>query len=130
MAYNINHIHLKTEDPKKTADWWVKAFNFQILSDDTRPVGDRFIRCQAEDGTKVNISSAKPGDKMGPADGGLHYGLEHIGVETADIDAEIKRIESMGGKLQEGPSGGLGGMRIAFMELPDGIRIELMQPGS
>ena len=33
MSYNVNHIHLKSEDPKSTADWFVKAFNVEIISD-------------------------------------------------------------------------------------------------
>ena len=46
MAYEFNHVHLKAPDPKATADWYVKAFGFTIVSDMVRPVGDRFIRCQ------------------------------------------------------------------------------------
>ncbi len=58
MPYRINHIHLKASDPRKTADWYVKAFAFKIVSDETRVFGDRFVRCQSEDGTPVNISGA------------------------------------------------------------------------
>ena len=36
MPYRINHIHLKASDPRKTADWYVKAFDFQIVSDEVR----------------------------------------------------------------------------------------------
>src|SRR5437879_4056097 len=50
MAFRINHIHLKAPDPRKTAEWYVRAFNFKIMSDETRVFGDRFIRCQSEDG--------------------------------------------------------------------------------
>src|SRR4029079_2173919 len=50
MPFRINHIHLKAPDPLKTADSVVRAFNFKILSDETRVFGDRFVRCQSEDG--------------------------------------------------------------------------------
>ena len=50
MAFRINHIHLKSPDPRKTADWYVNAFNFKIASDETRVFGDRFVRCLSEDG--------------------------------------------------------------------------------
>ena len=52
MPYRINHIHLKASDPRKTADWYVKAFAFKIVSDETRVFGDRFVRCMSEDGTR------------------------------------------------------------------------------
>src|SRR5262249_47686530 len=35
MAYRINHIHLKSPDPRRTADWYVSAFRFTITSDET-----------------------------------------------------------------------------------------------
>jgi catechol-2,3-dioxygenase len=66
MPFRINRIHLKTPDPRKTAEWYVKAFNFKIMSDETRAFGDRFIRCQSEDGGMgVNISGARIGERLG-----------------------------------------------------------------
>ena len=50
MAYEFNHVHIKAQDPEKTANWYVKAFGFKILSDTTRVYGDRFIRCETSDG--------------------------------------------------------------------------------
>ena len=41
--YKINHIHIKSTDPEKDANWFVNAFNFEIISDEVRSVGDRFI---------------------------------------------------------------------------------------
>ena len=43
VLYRVNHIHIKSMDPKTTADWYVKAFNFKIVSDAVRSFGDRFI---------------------------------------------------------------------------------------
>ena len=55
MPYIVNHIHLKSEDPKITADWFVKAFNFEIVSDVVRHFGDRFIVTKAEGDMTINI---------------------------------------------------------------------------
>ena len=78
MPFRINHIHLKAPDPKTTADWYVKAFNFKIVSDETRSFGDRFIRCQSEDGgMAVNVSGARSGETLGPGDAMPHEGLSH-----------------------------------------------------
>jgi len=55
MPFNVNHIHLKSSDPKKTADWFVEAFNVEIKSDNVRPVGDRFITTMTEGGLAINI---------------------------------------------------------------------------
>src|ERR1700733_2372901 len=40
MPFRINHIHIKALDPRKAADWWVRAFAFKIVSDETRVFGD------------------------------------------------------------------------------------------
>ena len=32
MSYMINHIHIKTDDPDKVAEWYVEAFGFEIIS--------------------------------------------------------------------------------------------------
>lgn len=130
MAYRINHIHLKAADPKKSADWWVKAFNFKIDSDNVRPFGDRFVRCKSEDGAlTVNISGPRTADKYMPGgDAGVHFGLEHFGFDSTNLEADIKRLESLGAKLLEGPIvNPAGGPRIAFVACPDDVRVELIE---
>ena len=129
MAYKINHIHLKAPDPRKTAEWYVRAFNFTILSDDVRVFGDRFIRCQSEGGgMAVNISGARGGERLGPGDASAHHGLEHFGFDSADLEADIRRLEGLGAALLEGPIQVPNGPRIAFMRAPDDTRIELIEP--
>jgi lactoylglutathione lyase len=129
MAFRINHIHLKAPDPRRTADWYVRAFNFKILSDETRVFGDRFVRCVSEDGgIAVNISGARTGERLGPGDATAHHGLEHFGFDSADLEADIARLEKLGCPLLEGPIQVPNGPRIAFMRAPDDTRIELIEP--
>jgi catechol 2,3-dioxygenase-like lactoylglutathione lyase family enzyme len=129
MAFRINHIHLKAPDPRKTADWYVKAFNFKIQSDEVRVFGDHFIRCLSEDGgMAVNISGARTGERLGPGDASAHHGLEHFGFDTKNIEVDIKRLEGLGAALLEGPIQIPNGARIAFLRAPDDTRIELVEP--
>lgn len=127
MGYAFNHVHLKAPDPEKTANWYVKAFNFKIVSDTVRLWGDRFIRCETPDGIVVNISGARTNERMGPGDASAHWGLEHFGITIDDLDMEIKRLTEMGAKLLEGPIDVPNGPRIAFIQAPDDVRIELLQ---
>ena len=101
--YKINHIHLKSADPKSTADWWVRAFNFKIKSDTIRVFGDRFIMCESEDGLTVNISNERTGETLGRGDSNPHFGLEHFGFDSVDIKADIKKLLELGAELAEGP---------------------------
>lgn len=128
MAYRINHIHLKAPDPRKTAEWYSKAFGFKILSDDVRVFGDRFVRCQTEDGgMMVNISGARTNERLGPGDAGAHHGLEHFGFDSVGLEADITRLEGLGARLLEGPIQIPNGPRIAFLWAPDDVRVELIE---
>jgi catechol 2,3-dioxygenase-like lactoylglutathione lyase family enzyme len=128
MAFRINHIHLKAPDPRKTADWYARAFNFKIVSDETRVFGDRFVRCMSEDGEMaVNISGARTNERLGPGDASAHHGLEHFGFDSEDLEADIRRLQGLGARLLEGPIEVPKGPRIAFMQAPDDVRVELIQ---
>ena len=110
----------------KSADWFVEAFKVKIVSDDVRPVGDRFIRTETEGGLRINISSERTGETLGPADADPHYGLEHFGFDTDDMDADIARLVGLGAVLKEGPIINPDGGSIAFIAAPGDIRIELI----
>jgi lactoylglutathione lyase len=128
MPYRINHIHLKAPDPRKTADWYVRAFNFKIVSDETRVFGDRFVRCQTEDGgMMVNISGARTGETLGSGDASAHHGLEHFGFDSSGLEGDIARLEKLGARLLEGPIQIPNGPRICFMWAPDDVRVELIE---
>src|SRR3989442_3930270 len=130
MAFRINHIHLKAPDPRRTAEWYVRAFDFKIVNDETRVFGDRFIRCQSVDGgMAVNISGPRTGEKLGPGDASAHFGLDHFGFDTTEIEGDIRRLEDLGAQLLEGPIQLPNGGRIAFLRAPDDTRVELVQPG-
>lgn len=129
MAFRINHIHYKSRDPKASADWFVAAFNFRILTDDMRPTGDRFIRAMSEDeGLQVNFSGQRQGETLPACMVGPHLGLEHFGIDTADMEGDVARLKALGAELDEGPRPGRGGQTVAFLHTPDGFRIELIQP--
>ena len=128
MAFRINHIHLKAPDPRKTAEWYVGAFNFKIVGDETRVFGDRFIRCTSEDGAlAVNISGARKNETLGPGDAAAHHGLEHFGFDSENLEADIARLEKLGARLLEGPIQNPNGPRIAFLKAPDDVRVELVE---
>jgi catechol 2,3-dioxygenase-like lactoylglutathione lyase family enzyme len=128
MPFRINHIHIRAADPRKTADWWVAAFGFKILSEETRVFGDHFIRCSTGDGGMlVSISSPRTGEALGPGNASARYGLEHFAIETDDIEAEIARLQKLGATLQEGPLKTPAGVLFAFIAVPDDVRVELLQ---
>ena len=129
MAFAFEHVHLKAPDPEKTANWYVEAFNFTIFNDaGIRSGGDRFIECKTADGVIIRISGQRTGEATGKGDAEVHFGLEHFGITVDDLDFELERLQGLGAILKEGPIDTPTGLRIAFIEAPDNVRIEVMQP--
>ncbi len=54
-------------------------------------------------------------------------GLYMVGMEVEDMDAELEGLKSKGVVLTRGPFGAPGGPRIAFLDGPDGVEIELIE---
>ena len=92
MAYAMNHFHLKSPDPRGTAEWYVTAFDFTIISDVVRPVGDRFVKCETSTGIVVNISGERTNEDLVQGDANVHYGLEHIGF---DVEVDVRSLSGV-----------------------------------
>ena len=54
-------------------------------------------------------------------------GLFLIGIEVQNMDSEIANLKSKGVELTRGPLGKPGGPRVAFLDGPDGVEIELIE---
>ena len=124
--YAINHIHLKADDPQTSAAWWVRAFNFTIVSDQERAGGVRFVVCESENGIRVNISGLPTGEVLDRGTAGVHQGLEHFGFDSDNLEADIARLEALGATLLVPPVRG-SASRVCFIEAPDRVRIELIE---
>ena len=106
----------------------MRAFDFEITSDETRVFGDRFLRCKSADGgVNVNISGARTNERLGNGDATPHHGLEHFGFDSVDVEADITRLTGLGATLLEGPIALPNGGRIAFLQGPDDTRLELVE---
>lgn len=54
-------------------------------------------------------------------------GLYMVGMEVEDMDAELAELKAKGVELTRGPFGAPGGPKIAFLDGPDGVEIELIE---
>ena len=128
MAYKFNHVHIKSQNPEEVANWYVEAFQFEILSSVFRDSGDKFVRCKTKDGVAINISGARTNEVLPELGSGVHLGIEHFGIEVDNMEKELTRLETLGASVLEGPNvNPATGMSIAFIGTPDGSRIEIME---
>ena len=124
MKFGMNHIHIKAEDPKQTAQWYVDNLG-AVVAGEADINGSLTVRTDLG-GVRVNITQASP-DILPAGTSEPHMGLEHFGIETDDLDGAVSTFASKGVKVLEEIRSLPNGMRIAFIEAPDNVRLELMQ---
>jgi catechol 2,3-dioxygenase-like lactoylglutathione lyase family enzyme len=111
----FHHVHLKTRNPKRTAEWYAGAFDLEIgrYKDLSQiyalPLGDAYIFVQR---------SIRPVEPM------IDRSVAHINLMLHDFDAAMKRLEAMNTKFLKDPHRSKEYMH-ATIEGPDGLIIEL-----
>ena len=131
MEYRINHVHIRASDPHTTAAWYEQYFGAKIVSE--RQVMPNTITIGMEMGgqCRLNVSSKPPGSSDERSVAELNrLGLEHFGFDVEDLKAELDRLQEAGIRVvlpyTETPTGS----RLAYIEGPDNVLIELVQPAS
>ncbi|MGE5302763.1 MAG: VOC family protein [Alphaproteobacteria bacterium] len=120
MAFRINHLHLKSPEPRKTVDWYVSHVGGKILSERAAPNGRMTYRLDLH-GVPLNVTEFLEEQKLDQ-----FYGLEHVAIDTDDFAAEVAKIKAAGIKILEErvlPDG----RRVCFFEGPQGVRLEFLE---
>jgi 4-hydroxyphenylpyruvate dioxygenase-like putative hemolysin len=65
---------------------------------------------------------AQKGDDVAPSQG---HAIDHLGWSVANVDAKVSDLVSKGAKTTEPRP--VRHLRVAFVEGPDGVRIEMVQ---
>ena len=120
MAFKINHLHLKTPNPKETADFYVEYTGAKVVKENTRPDGSKNFRLDLH-GVELNVTDFLEEQKLEQ-----FYGLEHVAIDTDNFAGEVAKIKAAGIKiLQERvlPDG----RKVCFFEGPEGVRLEFLE---
>jgi predicted enzyme related to lactoylglutathione lyase len=114
----VVHIEIAAKDPKATGDFYASLFDWKVTSD---PNMD-YVMFDNEPGQgggfpKIDNKMYKPGDVV-------------VYIDTDDIEATLKKIVSLGGKVVA-PKTEIPGMGwFAFFADPNGNRLGLFTPMS
>jgi len=116
MAYGVQHVHLKTRDPKETMQFYVDNFGATLKAE----IPGRGFRLDLH-GLQLNITTL-----IASQSHEQHYGIEHIAVDTDDYAGTVERMRKNGVRILEemAPSNG---RRVCFIEAPDGAQMELIE---
>lgn len=124
MAHQFHHAHIKSTDPRASARWWADMFGATILPESE--FGAMLFAPVELDGIRITITSPDPAEGTREAPAIPYYGLEHLGLITGDLDADLARFAEQGLPIYERRPGA-GGFEIAFVGTPDGVCLELLQ---
>ena len=115
MAMEIGHVHIKTYDPKKTAQFYID--NFGATMKNEAPNGNIQLNLHGLQLNVTTISSTQNRKQM--------MGIEHIALQTDNYASDIAKLRSNGAHVMlEQVSNG---RHVAFIEAPDGAQMELIE---
>ena len=116
MTLKMNHLHLKTSDPEKTAKFYVDTFGATLVS--RNPKGGVRVNLL---GLDLNISNFLTEQKREQK-----YGMEHIAIDTDELDVLIEKLKAQDIHILE-QTVVSGGRRVCFFEGPDGVQLEFIE---
>jgi catechol 2,3-dioxygenase-like lactoylglutathione lyase family enzyme len=119
MAFRINHIHIKTRDPKKTAEWFVKNLGAKIAAENRN--GEKVAIRLDLHGLGMNVTDFLDEQKLAQ-----HYGMEHLAIDTDDVHGEVEKLRAAGARILEERQL-TDGRHVCFFEGPEGVRLEVME---
>lgn len=123
MHCRIDHIHLRSRDALKAAQFYIDVLG----ASEKGRVGEPVTRVILDLGGLTVFIENQP--ELGAGGKPPHLGLEHVGLTVENVDASIAELASHGVPLVSGPTDLSPILRIAFFNGPDNVRIELLQRG-
>jgi catechol 2,3-dioxygenase-like lactoylglutathione lyase family enzyme len=114
----LHHVHLRAPDPAAALNWYKDTFGGTIAK-----LKDRI------DG--INYGGVWLLVQKGEATPSQGHAIDHLGFRPVNVDAAVAALKAKNVKVTTEPRpltlpSGIS-MRLAFIEGPDGVRIELVQ---
>jgi catechol 2,3-dioxygenase-like lactoylglutathione lyase family enzyme len=114
----FHHVHLATTDPQSTLRWYTEAFGGEVSRYAGVIPGIRY--------GDMWVLAKKVKQEPAPTKG---RSIDHLGWAFDDLDAAAVDLKAKGVKFQSEPYA-IGTGKIAFIEGPGGVRIELVGPAT
>jgi catechol 2,3-dioxygenase-like lactoylglutathione lyase family enzyme len=134
-AFKFDHVHIISENPKASADWYIEMFGATIAADTiARGAPQIFVELG---GMKIVIRGRRPGEDPVPnrpirpySDFSSHnqWGTDHFGfMYQGDLAALCEDLRKKGVRFPVELKKGVGGTPLCYVAAPDGVSIEIMQ---
>ncbi|MXW02849.1 MAG: VOC family protein [Holophagales bacterium] len=121
-APGLHHVHVFSNDAVSTAAWYAKQFGGEVVAFKGLAPLHSILYDNGGDETWLIVNQV-PGERTG-TDGTV---VDHIGWHTTEYDSWLERLRGDGVKFVVEPMVLDAGHRIAYVEGPDGTKIELVE---
>jgi catechol 2,3-dioxygenase-like lactoylglutathione lyase family enzyme len=134
-AVAFHHIHIISEEPSSAASWYVEMLGGKITS--VSEIRDAPQIAVAFEGAIILIRGKRPGEQPSTqkqlesfTDYVSHnqWGTDHFGFTVdGDFDKFCNTLKQKGATFSVEPHDFRPGTRIAYLQAPDGVSVELIQ---
>jgi catechol 2,3-dioxygenase-like lactoylglutathione lyase family enzyme len=124
-TYSYDHIHLRSKDPHATAEFYHRMFDARILESiqsDGQPRIDLDIN-----GLTVFIARVAQDADIASEPSDPHLGLDHFGLRVDNLEQAAAELKQRGATFTVEPRNLRPGVKIAFVQCPDNVRVELLE---
>jgi lactoylglutathione lyase len=124
-VYTYDHMHLRSRDPQATAQYYHKMFDARIVESvqsDGRPRIDLDLN-----GLTIFIARVPAEAEIPSAPAEPYLGLDHFGLRVDNLEAAAAELKRRGATFTVEPRTIRPGVKIAFIQAPDNVRIELLE---
>ena len=123
MTYACDHVHLRSRDAVAAAGFYVAMFAAHEL----KRIGEDPVQRVVLDLGGLTVFIEQASANTNPAGPTPCLGIEHLGLRVDDIAAAMADLTARGVKVRTPITARGPGLRIAFVEGPDGALIELLE---
>ena len=116
--YWLDHIHLMSPDPVKTAEFYEKMFAAKRVS--MRDKGDGRAMAKLDLNGITILIHQRTGD-------GAQVGLVHFGIRTDNLDEAVATMKAEGVEFTQDIREIRPDFKISFLKAPEDVPIELQE---
>jgi len=121
----FDHVHIISEDPESTATWYVDKLDGKIINSQEVRGAPQIVVAFGD--TTIIVRGRRPGEEV-VTKKGLEWGTDHFGFRVeGDFDGYCDNLKETGITFSLDPVDFTPNIRIAFIDAPDGVSIELLQ---
>ena len=125
MNIKAEHTHIRCQDVEAAVKWYEQIMNGKILRRGEVP-GMPIVRMDVG-GQVLALSPKREEMTVEASSGKPQWGVWQLAYEVDDIEKAYQEMKSKGAKFKKEPFQQTPAAKVAFIDAPDGVEIELLE---